>query len=248
MSRRAVGLALLGLAAYAIFLAALLPARVVTSRLVLPPGLSLEAVEGTVWNGRAHLSGRTINPHAVAELRWHWQPAALLSGRMAYEVVASGHNLDARGIVAHGLRAGSLEDFTLDADAASIAPWIPLASAWQPAGRVRARIERLAWDGRDLQGHAEAQWSDAALALSSVKPVGAYTIKLEGAGGPARVTVGTVKGPLRVSGDGTVEGVAHFAFTGEARAEGPDAAALTPLLDLLGPRRPDGSRALRFAA
>jgi len=51
-----------------------------------------------------------------------------------------------------------------------------------------------------------------------------------------------------VSGEGTLEALARFAFSGEARGEGPDAAALTPLLDLLGPRRPDGSRALRFSS
>ena len=248
MRRRTAGLVALGLAAYAVFLAALLPARVVTSRLSLPPGMSLESVEGTVWRGRANVAWHALGPQAATNVRWQWRPAALLSGTMAYEVVANGNNLDGHGIVAHGLRAGSVEDFTLDADASAIAAWIPLASAWQPGGHMRARIERLEWDGRELQGHAEAQWTDAALALSTVKPVGTYALKLDAAGGPARVTVTTLKGPLRISGDGTLEGVARFAFTGEARAEGSDAAALAPLLDLLGPRRPDGARALRFQA
>jgi general secretion pathway protein N len=247
MSRRAAGLAALGAAAYVAFLLAMLPARVVTSRISLPPGLALESVEGTVWSGGAHLSAGT-SPLAALDLRWRWRPLALLSGHMAYDVSANGNALEARGTVARGLSTSSVDDLTLDADAPSIAAWIPLALAWQPAGRVHARIEHLAFDGQELQGHAEAQWSDAALALAAVRPMGSYSLKLDAAGGPARVTVATVRGPLRVSGDGTLEGVARFAFTGEARAEGPDAAALTPLLDLLGPRRPDGSRALRFAA
>jgi len=167
---------------------------------------------------------------------------------MAYAVVASGSGVDVHGNVARGLGAASIEDLTLDADAASIAAWIPLASAWQPGGRVHASIARLAFDGRELRGQAKAEWNDAALALSSVKPVGTYALKLEAAGGPARVTVSTLKGPLRVSGEGTLEALARFAFSGEARGEGPDAAALTPLLDLLGPRRPDGSRALRVSS
>lgn len=248
MRRRAAGLAALGLAAYLVFLAAFLPARVVTSRLALPAGLSLASVEGTAWQGHARLSGPAMNPQAALELQWRWRPAALLSGHMAYAVVATGNGIDAHGNVARGLGSASIEDLTLDADAASIAAWIPLASAWQPGGHVHASIDRLAFDGRELQGRAQAQWNDAALALSSVKPVGTYVMKLEAAGGPARITVSTLKGPLRVSGDGTLEALARFAFTGEARGEGPDAAALTPLLDLLGPRRPDGSRALRFSS
>lgn len=247
MSRRAAGLVVLGIAAYLAFLVALLPARVVTSRIVLPPGLALESVEGSVWHGHATLSARALSPQAALDLDWHWRPLALLSGRMAYEVVAHGANLQAHGVLSQGPRVQSLDDVALEADAASIAAWIPLASAWQPAGRVRASIERLAWDGRELQGQAQAQWTDAALALTTVRPVGDYTMKLDGAGGPARVTLATVKGPLRIAGDGTLEGMARFAFTGEARAEGPQADALAPLLDLLGPRRPDGSRALRFA-
>jgi len=248
MKRRTVGLAVLGLAAYALFLVALLPARVITSRLALPPGLSLASVEGTAWSGQARLSSGAMNPAASVDLRWRWRPGSLLSGRMAYDVVASGNRLDAHGTVARGLTATSVEDLALDAEAASIAAWIPFASAWQPAGRVRAHADRVTFDGRELQGHADAEWSDAAIALSSVKPIGSYAMKVDAAGGPAKVTVTTVKGPLRVVGDGTLEGLARFAFTGEARAEGPDAQALNPLLDLLGPRRPDGSRALRFAS
>jgi len=219
----------------------------VTSRIELPPGLSLESVEGTVWSGGAHVA-TGANPQAALDVRWHWRPAAIFSGRMAYDLVASASGIDAHGVVARGPSVSSIDDFTLEADASSIAAWIPLASAWQPAGHVRAQIDHVAFDGQELRGHAEAQWNDAALALAAIRPVGSYALKLDAGGGPARVTVATVKGPLRVSGDGTLEGLARFAFTGEARAEGPDAAALTPLLDLLGPRRPDGSRAVRFAA
>ena len=33
-------------------------------------------------------------------------------------------------------------------------------------------------------------------------------------------------------------------FSGEARGEGANAAALEPLLNLMGPRRPDGARSI----
>lgn len=247
MSRRVTALAVLGIVAYAVFMAALVPARFVVSRIALPPELVLRDVDGTVWSGRAAASwssgGASLSLDTV---QWHWRPLALMSGRMAYDVEAHGKGLDARARLARGIASSSVQDVTLRADAAALATTIPLASAWQPAGRVDITSPSLSWNGRELIGRGRAQWSDAALAISSVRPLGTYVVRLDGAGGPARVTLTTTQGALRLSGDGTLEGLQRLAFTGEARADGPQAAALTPVLDLFGPRRPDGSRALRF--
>jgi general secretion pathway protein N len=98
-----------------------------------------------------------------------------------------------------------------------------------------------------MRGEARAEWKDATLALSPVRPLGTYRAELRGAGGPAKLTVTTVDGALRISGDGTLTAPSRFAFSGEARGNGPQAQALEPLLDLLGPRRADGARALRWS-
>ena len=247
MRKRVTALAVLGIAAYLVFVVALVPARFVVARLALPPGLALHDVDGTVWSGRAAASwssgGSTLELDTV---RWHWRPLALMSARMAYDVEAHGQGIDARARVARGITSSSVQDLELRANAASLATTIPLASAWQPAGRVDVTSSSLSWNGRELLGRAQAQWSDAALAISPVRPLGTYVLRLDGAGGPARLTLATAQGALRLSGDGTLEGLQRLAFTGEARADGPQAPALTPVLDLFGPRRPDGSRALRF--
>ncbi|HZZ94350.1 MAG TPA: type II secretion system protein N [Usitatibacter sp.] len=249
MRSRTSVLVTLGVAAYALFLVALLPARLVTSRVMLPPGVTLESVDGSIWNGTARVSvGSGSTAVTLDRVHWHWRPLALLSGRIAYGVEASGTGLAAHGTLARGPSAWALTDVDLQGDVAALAALAPLAAPWQPAGRLHATASELTWDGRELRGRAQAQWSDAALALSSVRPLGTYALHLEGAGGPARITLATTQGALRISGDGTLDGLRHFALTGEARAEGPDAQALTPLLDLLGPRRPDGSRAIRLAA
>jgi hypothetical protein len=62
--------------------------------------------------------------------------------------------------------------------------------------------------------------------------------------GPAQLSVPTLEGPLTVIGTGTLTPPHRLAFSGEARAEGESAKALEPLLDLLGPRRPDGARSV----
>lgn len=247
MRRRVTALAILGIVAYALFMLALVPARFVFARVALPPGLALHDVDGTVWSGSAAASWSSGGTTLVLDtVRWHWRPLALMSARMAYDVEAHGKGIDARARVARGIASSSVEDLEMHADAASVAPTVPLASAWQPAGRVDVTSPSLAWNGRDLAGRAEVRWSDAALAISPVRPLGTYVLKLDAAGGPARLTLATTQGALRLSGDGTLEGLQRLAFTGEARADGPQAQALTPILDLFGPRRPDGSRALRF--
>jgi len=51
---------------------------------------------------------------------------------------------------------------------------------------------------------------------------------------------------LKVSGQGTFTPPSKLSVSGEARGEGPNAKQLDALLDLMGPRRPDGARALEI--
>jgi general secretion pathway protein N len=111
---------------------------------------------------------------------------------------------------------------------------------------VTLEAPALAWDGRTVRGNARAEWRDAGLALTDVRPLGSYRIEARGAGGPLEFSVATLQGPLSIAGRGTFAPPAALAFSGEARAEGPNAAALEPLLNLLGPRRADGARSLEW--
>jgi general secretion pathway protein N len=99
------------------------------------------------------------------------------------------------------------------------------------------------WKDGEARGAANVEWRDAAVALTDVKPIGSYRLEARGEGGPARLSVTTLSGPLRISGKGEATAT-RGSFSGEARGEGDSAKALEPLLDLLGPRRPDGARAL----
>jgi general secretion pathway protein N len=60
------------------------------------------------------------------------------------------------------------------------------------------------------------------------------------------VTLATLDGALRLAGTGTFTPPGALVFAGDARADGPSAAALEPLLNLLGPRRADGARTLEW--
>jgi hypothetical protein len=243
---RARTLALIGVAGYLVFLAAQLPASFVLARMRVPQAEFTEA-EGTAWSGSARATLRTPQgPVELDRLTWRLRPARLLFGRIAYDVTAVAKGLDARGRIERGFAATELRDLEARAEATALALFAPLVATWQPQGAIVATAPSLAWDGAELRGEGRVEWRGAAVALSQVRPLGSYRGELKGAGGPAKIVLTTLEGPLRLAGDGSLTAQGHFAFSGEARGEGAAAAALEPLLDLIGPRRADGSRAIRW--
>ena len=241
---RARGIALLAVAAYLAFLVATMPARWAAARLALPSGISLSGVEGTVWNASAAVDVESATRLGV--VRWHFLPARLIAARLAFATELSGDALQGRAEISRGVRSYEVRGARVRADAAALAAFVPLAAAWHPQGRLALDAPALAWDGREARGSAHAQWREAALAISDVRPLGDYRLDVRAEGGPARFDVATVSGPLRIAGHGTFVPPDALAFSGEARAEGNSAAALEPLLNLIGPRRADGARAIEW--
>ena len=244
---RAPALAALGIAASLLFLAATVPAGFVAARWHAP-AVSIADAQGTLWRGSARATLRTPQGEvAVDRITWRLRPARLVAGRIAFDVEATAKGFTGTGRVERGLAALELRDLAARGDATTLALFAPLAATWQPQGAVTLTAPALAWDDGELRGEGRAEWRGAALALSGVRPLGSYRAELKGAGGPAKLTLTTIEGPLRLTGDGTLTREGRLAFSGEARAEGNSAQALEPLLDLIGPKRADGSRALRFA-
>jgi hypothetical protein len=186
-------------------------------------------------------------PVPLDRVEWHFRPGRLIAGRAAFDVHAVTRGLEARTRLERGIAMTELVDLDLRGDAAALAMLAPIVATWQPQGTLTASAASLTWDGAELRGEGRAEWRAAALALSQVKPLGSYRAELKGAGGPAKIIVTTLDGPLRLSGDGTLTPQGRFAFSGDARGEGAAASELEPLLNLIGPRRPDGSRTVRWS-
>ena len=245
---RPLALAALGIVAYAVFLTATVPARLVAAAVERETrgALRLAGAEGTLWRGTAR--GAITLPSGAAdldELRWRWLPASLAAGRLGFDVrAATAANLTAAGEVARTWAGWEARELRVQGPAQGASGLSPLFGAWRPDGMIDLHVPRLAWAPASIDGSARLEWRGAALALSDVKPLGTYRAELRGEGAEARIALSTLDGPLRLSGGGTLNPQGRLAFKGEARAEGPQAAALESLLDLLGPRQPDGSRLL----
>lgn len=246
---RPLTLAALAAAAYAIFLIALMPASYIAAKLEASTrgGVQVHEARGSLWGGGGRATVATpAGPLALEDLEWRFLPARLVSGRLAFAVTGRSAGFESRAEVARSYSAWEARDVSIEGRAAGAASFMPLIAHWRPEGRLAAKAPLLAWNDREMHGEARLEWREAAVALSEVRPLGSYRVELRGEGARARVALSTLEGPLEVSGQGTITPPSRLAFSGEARARGPAAASLQPLLDLLGPRRADGSRTLQW--
>lgn len=243
----ATRLILAGIAAYAAFLVATLPAAFVAPRLAAATGdrAWLENAAGTLWNGSARVAvSRRGFPVTLDEVHWRFLPSRLLSGRIAFAVEARARDLRAEGEVARSPFAWRLDGLRATGDASAFAAVLPFAAAWQPAGALALEAPQITWDGERATGGATLDWRDAALSLSAVRPLGSWRAQATADGATLKIVLSTTKGPLRLAGNGTLAIPGRLVFSGEARGEPGRERDLEELLALLGPRRADGAHAI----
>src|SRR5450631_573969 len=246
---RLPAMAALGMAAYAVFLLASTPATFIAARAsATAPGLiDLADTHGTLWSGSARARIRATGGDVLLDrIEWRFLPARLAFGRIAFDVVATGRGLDVRSQVARGFAGWELREVAARGDVAALTPLAPVIATWRPEGNVAISSTGIEWNDSRARGDVRAEWSDAALSISDVRPLGSYRIDVHADGGPANVAVATISGPLRIAAQGTLMPPCVLRLSGDARGEGAAAAALEPLLNLIGPRRPDGARALEI--
>jgi len=234
--------ALLGLLLVAgIAALAVLPARWLMAALPGHGPLAIVDASGTIWSGTATLA--VGPPHQrrrlAAPLRWRWSfspgPRVQLAhpwldGPLMLAFSPAGMAISSQTLT---LPAQALA--TLDARIAAIGPEGRLLLRW-PA----TRIGRSAPNGE--AGLLEAEWRDAASALTPLRPLGHYRLTVsQDEGGSAKLALTTLQGPLLLEGNGSLNRRQSLQFSGSARAD-PTAdamvhAALQDVLGALGPRQ-----------
>ena len=246
---RRTAIVALGIAAYVAFLPVTIPATYLAARVggASNGRVVLEEPCGTLWKGsaKARLIARG-GPIFIDSLEWSFRPSRLIAGRLAFDVKAAARGLEAQLQVARGFGGWELRDVAARVEAALATAGAPAAAGWRPEGTVVVSSPALAWDSGEAHGAATVEWREAALSISEVRPLGSYRVEAQAEGGPARLNISTLGGPLKISAQGSFTPPSRLTLSGEARAEASDAKALEPLLDLIGPRRPDGARALEL--
>ena len=244
----------LGLSAFIAFLVAGIPATLLTPLLAshLPPTLQVKSSEGTIWRGALTLA-KLSRGGAPSRLTWRFRPERLLRGELAAELVLSEDTCRLGGIAGRGFSGMTVSDMAGICRAERIAEWLPALALWQPRGVVSTSGGSLAMHSHRadgvvvidrIEGEQVLSLSGIGVAQSALDALGTYRFDLKGDGAGLRANLATVAGPLQLSGNGRYAAPRTMTFTGKAAAEPADAAALDPLLKLLGPRLPDGSVAI----
>ncbi|MFA9216532.1 MAG: type II secretion system protein N [Sphingomonadaceae bacterium] len=104
---------------------------------------------------------------------------------------------------------------------------------------------RLSWTALQLalvqqniavNGRTTLEMTDMASRLSSLRPLGSYALALDWKGQDAQLALSSVKGPLLLSGSGSLH-QGRLQFSGQAEAAAGYEEQLANLLNLLGQRK-----------
>ena len=239
--------AIVGIPAFAVFMGLTAPASFIGARArdESQGRVHFDDARGTLWSGSMRaLVESPGGPIAFERIAWRLVPARLMEGRLAFDVSVDSPDARASVQVLRGWSEWEARNGSAHIDARLLPAFSPLMAAWRPEGAISITADDVRWDERQLHGPVTIEWRDAGVALSEVKPLGGYRLALQGLGATAKIALTTLAGPLEMSGSGEWKLPREVVFTGEARAQGASAAALEPLLNLMGPKRPDAARSI----
>jgi general secretion pathway protein N len=210
--------------------------------------LTLGDPQGTLWQGSAFIGAAPGGNDPVTPLlpgRFAWR----LSPMVLFGIV----DLQLRNPSALTQAVRITGDWTQwqVSPAAVLLPAERLSALGAPLNTVQLSGDmRLSWttlqvtrNGNqiDLNGVMTLEMTNIASRLSPVKPLGAYELTMEWRGQRAQVALKTVRGPMLLSGTGTIVN-GRFQFSGRAEAEAGHEERLEVLLNLLGQRRTEGNK------
>lgn len=209
--------------------------------------LTLGDAQGTLWRGSAFIGGAASSSGAVTPLlpgRFGWKLSPLLlAGVVDLELdneQALGQPLQVNG----GWSQWRLSPSSLLLPAEGLAGLGAPLNTLAPSGRMRLswtalELARSATGAAvDVQGRTMLEMTDMSSRLAPIRPLGSYQLAFDWQGQQAQLALSSVKGPLLLSGRGSLN-QGRFQFSGQAEAAAGYEETLGNLLNLLGQRRPN---------
>ena len=235
LRRTGVRFALLGVVGYVVFLAATLPASWIDYALEHASGgaLALGDSRGTIWNGRGTLAAKSGDGfRGIVDIQWRSNPLSVFIGKLSIAVTGTAPGAELKANVGVGLRSLRVQKLEASLPVALLERAIPAAALAKPQGRVRVTADSLEIGPGNVRGAATAEWSEAG--MSGISRVGDYRLQITGNGDSAAIKLATLRGDLRVRGDGqwTAKEPRVVRMRGVAETS-PGRKDLEPLLTLL---------------
>lgn len=228
-ARRLTLYVLIGAVVYATVLVATFPAPWVAHMVEMASErrIVLRDPAGTAWDGSGRLYARQRSGALVdlGAVRWNVSGAAILAGKLGADL-ALGEPAKLMHVEASPASV-TLRGLDLEFPGALLAGFAPELAALGPEGVVRIRSDSLRIDGDSVLGLAQIEWRGIRLARAQDLELGSHVARLRGAGSKVDIELGTLDGPLRLSGGGTWTRDAGLSVSGSAE---PRAATLVPFL------------------
>jgi general secretion pathway protein N len=206
--------------------------------------VNLNAPTGGLWQGSAALviHDAASPPRGLGQLSWNVQAGWLLLGRAQVELRLVGSSIDMHGLVSATYNSLYLDDVSADIGASYASALYPPAALFSPEGRVTLRAPAVRIQQGSVTGRVELTWLDAAASLTSGKVLGDYRLTLDGQGQSVPVKIDTLKGKLKLDGQGVWQpGTGHIQLSGNAAPQ-EQPSDMDGLLQLLGPDLGGGRR------
>jgi general secretion pathway protein N len=186
--------------------------------------LLLRAPEGSIWagSGRLYAHERSGPPLELGELRWKTAWLAIFAGKLAADV-----RFGAVGRTAHLELSPSrvtVQGLDVTLPGRILANFAPGLDTVGPQGTLRIRSDGLRINADSILGIAEIEWRQVRLTRAPGLDLGSHVARLRGAGGRVDIELGTLEGPLQLTGKGTWDRNAGLTMAGSAE-HGPQAAA-----------------------
>nr|WP_169741274.1 type II secretion system protein N [Andreprevotia chitinilytica] len=219
----------IGVIAFVLFLLLRLPASLVTG--FIPKPWQLGEVSGTVWHGRAAQFG-TNGQLLLSNLRWDWQPSALLRGTLRWQVAMQHNQQPGQALVDMGIRGAQVSDVHVTLPLAPLLALDKKLAPLQIGGDLNIDAKAISakvWDGVILQ------LNDAHSVITpQANPFGSYRIETQRDANGINWHVAPLQGTLTIQGQGSVanngkvQGALNF-----VPSKGNEA-LFTPLMQRLG--------------
>lgn len=165
--------------------------------------LLLREPAGTLWTGSGRLYAQERGGGFVdlGMLRWKTLLSGILAGGLGAEITL-GESANAMRLE---LSPASTTIRALDVELPGklISIVAPGLETLGPQGKVRFRSDNLRFDANSILGLADLEWRPVQLDRARGLVLGSHVAHLRGGGDKVDIELGTIDGPLRLSGIGT---------------------------------------------
>lgn len=210
--------------------------------------LTLGDAQGTLWRGSAFVGGAAggngpVTPLLPGRFSWRLSPLALVGvvDLRLENPEALAQPVDFKG----GWKQWQLSPSALLLPAEGLSGLGAPLNTLAPSGTMRlswTNLELAADNGMvAVNGRTTLELTDMSSRMSPLRPLGSYLLALDWHGQRAQLTLSSVKGPLLLSGAGSLD-QGRFQFSGQAEAADGYEDTLANLLNLLGQRRANSEK------